>query len=276
MDLLNFYSSSDEESSDEEDEEDYQNNFRNVEQGTPVSLSQKNILANSNLKSNFPGQGYWIMDITPYFTHGEFEKLTKFVWNKKRFKTIFNEELALGNTFANDNKRFISEPINNKTNGGIKALNECLKQLAQFCNSQWEPKQLVVLKSEKGCARQAIHADGKKEEPEIGSALISIQEGTKIFIGNRTVFLKKGMAILFHGLVPHAGEAYEEMENRRLHVYFVEKGRKVPKNAVFQTDLECKFCGKVIVASTKYSDQSKKDWYNKRRMNWHHNICTAK
>ena len=128
MDLLNFYSSS--------DEEDNQNNFRCVEQGTPVSLSQKKILANSNVKSNFPPHGYWIMDITPYFTQGEFEKVTKFVWNKKRFKTIFNEELALGNTFGNDNKRFISEAIDNKTNGGIKALNECLKQLAQFCNSQ--------------------------------------------------------------------------------------------------------------------------------------------
>ena len=84
---------------------------------------------------------------------------------------------------------------------------------------------MFALHSKKGCQQQQWHYDfdpdllwGIRKKP-LG-ALLALEEGTKLAVhGIGDVLLQRGDCLVFDGDLVHAGSAYPDAPNTRVHVY---------------------------------------------------------
>jgi hypothetical protein len=210
---------------------------------------------------------------------------------KYKTKAIFNEEIQTettvkNKTFRNDNKRSVSNPIQNFKNSTIVETMRVVNQYAQIGNPKYEVQRAVFLHSEADCKLQAEHTDGTPTTGNFCSCILAIQEGTKIRMNGRTIYLNVGEAIYFHSDVYHQGCDYEKA-NCRLFFYIAEKKGDIPKDGVGdQQPTYCEYCKDLLyfdsdyyhdeVDDTEYALKEKKVITGKKRAKTNHKRnCTG-
>jgi hypothetical protein len=207
-------------------------------------------------REGFTDIGYYSYNLKFHIDEKEMAALNKLA-TKYKTKPIFNQEIQTGSTdknkkFDNDNKRSASNPIQNFKNPTIVETMRVVNQYAQIGNPTYEIQRAVFLRSEAGCLLQAEHTDGTPTTGNFCSCILAIQEGTKIIMDGRTIYLNVGEAIFFHSDVSHQGCDYKKA-NSRLFFYIAEKKGDIPKDGV--GDLRptyCDYCNNLLYLESKY------------------------
>lgn len=81
----------------------------------------------------------------------------------------------------------------------------------------------VLLESQPGCKRQAMHCDYDPDlvrscEIKPLGVLVALEEGAHLVLPDRVINMRVGDILVFEGDMPHAGGAYTTL-NRRVHIY---------------------------------------------------------
>lgn len=103
---------------------------------------------------------------------------------------------------------------------------------------------VVALHSKVGCQRQNWHYDydpdalrGRRVKP-LGM-ILALEDGTKFETLKGTQYLSRGDILLFDGDLIHAGAAYDEAPNTRVHAYIDTKDvKRAPNRTYLATDVQ--------------------------------------
>ena len=150
---------------------------------------------------------------------------------------IFNQEVAQSSILVptkNDRKRLMSSvlsPTFINTNTALRLMWKELEVTARLHNRGWHPFKLVVLRSMKGCLKQATHNDGTDQQSAIGGIIIAVQDKTFFQVNETLLELRAGEAVAFHGTTPHSGAAYAK-DNVRYHCFMARTIEDIPSDEV--------------------------------------------
>ena len=191
------------------------------------------------------------------------ETVLKHVSEVDRF-TIFNREF-LDDDDAIANKQMKEDHCRESTDTlvrsrkGMRPLYDALTQLESVLNlgEPYEINNLVALYSKKGYPQQKMHTDEGDgyQGLKFVSGVVALEEGTSLVIGGTTkrkqfsMSIPRGSVLVWDSRMSHAGAAYLDKENIRIHFFFALRGKKgtivsqVPK---VQRIHECVHCQKTF------------------------------
>jgi hypothetical protein len=227
---------------------------------------------NPEPKEGFTEIGYHVYNLNLQIDEKEIATLNELA-NKYKTNPIFNQEIQNENegkttVFLNDNKRRTSNPIQNKRDPVIKETMRVVNQFTKLINPKFKVQKAVYLRSEAGCLPQAEHTDGTPTTNDFCSCVLAIEDGTKIRMNGRIIYLKVGEAIFFHSGVLHNGCDYDK-DNNRLFFYIAKKKNDIPKDGVGdRAPIYCDYCREIVYFDIDYEhnevDQNEYDLKEKK------------
>jgi hypothetical protein len=194
----------------------------------------------------FPERGYTVFRIG--LTKDTIRSLKKLA-KEQEMNPIFNQEVAQSSILVptkNDRKRLMSSvlsPTFINTNTALRLMWKELEVTARLHNRGWHPFKLVVLRSMKGCLKQATHNDGTDQQSAIGGIIIAVQDKTFFQVNETLLELRAGEAVAFHGTTPHGGAAYAK-DNVRYHCFMARTIEDIPSDEVGKYERVCDACNR--------------------------------
>ena len=210
------------------------------------------------------------------------ERVLKHVSEVDRF-TIFNRDFldddeAIANKQMKEDHWRESTKTLAHTGRAMRPLYGALTKLEPVLNlgEPYVINNLVALYSKKGCPQQKIHTDEGDgyQGLKFVSGVVALEEGTSLVIGgtNRrkkfSMSIPRGSVLVWDSRMSHAGAAYLDKENIRIHFFFalqgknepIKKGTIVSQVPKVQRIYECVHCEKTFPAKKRvhqhYNDGS--------------------